>query len=160
MPLYVSRAGRCVFNGTDVVDDDDPDISTCVVRVHGVVKADGYEGLPTVVSSIEIDADYGNIIYTTTDNSRHSVPIVSRKLDHEMRKLRSDLDEMKLLLKETVNCSRNCHSSVTFPSKYLYRWQDEPLVSKTSDPTVWLFRYSFRKYFGHAGAVRRTVDVS
>jgi hypothetical protein len=103
MPLYVSRAGRCVFNGTDVVDDDDPDISTCVVRVHGVVKADGYEGLPTVVSSIEIDADYGNIIYTTTDNSRHSVPIVSRKLDHEMRKLRSDLDEMKLLLKETVN---------------------------------------------------------
>jgi hypothetical protein len=52
------------FNGTDVVDDDDPDISTCVVRVHGVVKADD-EGLPTVVSSIEIDADYGNIIYTT-----------------------------------------------------------------------------------------------
>jgi hypothetical protein len=71
MPLYVSRAGRCV-SMADVVDDDD-NISTCVVRVHGVVKADGYEGLPTVVSSIEIDADYGNIIYTTTDNSRHSI---------------------------------------------------------------------------------------
>jgi hypothetical protein len=66
------------------------------------VKADGYEGLPTVVSSIEIDADYGNIIYTTP-TTLDSVPIVSRKLDHEMRKLRSDLDEMKLLLKETVN---------------------------------------------------------
>lgn len=103
MPLYVSRAGRCVFNGTDVVDDDDPDISTCVVRVHGVVKADGFEGLPSVVSGIEIDADYGNIIYTTTDNVRHSVPIVSRKLDAELHKLRSDVDETKKLLSDAMD---------------------------------------------------------
>jgi len=102
MPLYVSRGGRCVFNGTDVVDDNDPDIATCAVRVHGVVKADGYEGLPAMITSLEIDADYGNIVYTTNDNARHTVPIVSRKLNDEIFTLRSELAEMKILLEKTV----------------------------------------------------------
>ena len=102
LPFYVSKSGKCVFNGNDIVDDDDIDLSVCAVRVHGAIKADAFLGLPVSVTDVEMDAHNGNIVCTLSDNTRRYVPLVSRKLDAKLHELQNKVHDTTRMLNDAL----------------------------------------------------------
>ena len=93
MPLYITSQGRCIFNGVDVVDDTNPDISTSAVRVHGVIKADGYIGLPPSIQKLETNPANGSIMATWSDNTTTSTPILSGRIDQAIQDINDYVKE-------------------------------------------------------------------
>jgi hypothetical protein len=91
LPLLITKDGRCIFNGVDVVEDTDPDVSSCSVRVHGILKADGFIGTARTLVTLETDTQNGKLVATWSDDSVTDIPIINRGLDALIRNMQATI---------------------------------------------------------------------
>jgi len=95
LPMYVTSQGRCVFNASIFERENQPDTASSSVRVHGVLHADAYIGLPKHVTHMEMNKASGKLIISCSNDTQFEVPTTADALITRLQAAEARVQELK-----------------------------------------------------------------
>jgi hypothetical protein len=74
LPLFITEAGRVVFNPPGIPTDGDAALQSSHVRIFGALHADTFVNLPRSVRDVRVDASTGATTVEWSDGVRNVTP--------------------------------------------------------------------------------------